>query len=185
MTLPANIRVNVRAPFPTQVKGASFISVSKANGVWTITPNYLVLGQNINVSPTQVIALQDQVTGVWSFIGAALFAASALSSYRVVTTAGAVNILSTDIVILLEKSPSGTSTINLPASATRAGAPVAVKDLTGDANANNVTFVPFTGETIDGFSAAAAAANGVALIDVNYGFKKLFPLAIGGWYVGS
>ncbi len=184
MSLPANIRVNVRAPFPTRVQGSAFISVSKANGVWTISPNYLTLAQNINVSPTQVIALQDEITGVWSFIGAALFASSALSSYRVVTTAGAVTILSTDLVILLEKSPSGASTINLPASATRAGAPITVKDLTGDANTNNVTFVPFTGETIDGFSAAAAAANGVALIDVDYGFKRLYPLLTGGWYVG-
>ncbi len=184
MSLPANIRVNVRAPFPTRVQGSAFISVSKANGVWTIAPNYQLLANNV-LTPTQIIAVQDISTGAWSFVYATLFVAAALANYRTITTAGIVTVLPTDNVLLFNKSPSGTSTINLPASATRSGAPVSAKDLTGDANTNNITFVPLSGETIDGFSASAAAANGVAVVDVNYGFKKLFPLAIGGWYVGS
>lgn len=183
MTLPANIRVNVRAPFPTQVKGAAFIGLSKANGVWTISPNYLTLGENVVVKPTQILALQDTLTGAWSWIGASSFVSAALSSYRVITTAGAQNVLATDVVLLLQKSPSGASTINLPTSATRVGAPVIIKDLTGDANINNITIVPSGSETIDGFSAAAAAANGVAVISVDYGIKRLYPLTSGGWYL--
>jgi hypothetical protein len=184
MTLPVSIRVNVRAPFPTQVKGSAFIQVNKANGVWTIAPNYLALAENVVVKPTQVLALQDSLTGAFSWIGAASFVSAALSPYRIITTAGVANVLATDVVLLFQKSPSGASTVNLPASATRVGAPVTLKDMTGDANANNITIVPAAGETIDGFSAAAAAANGTALIDVNYGAKQLYPLTSGGWYVG-
>lgn len=183
MTLPANIRINVRAPFPTSVKGAAFIGVSKANGVWTIAPNYLTLAQSGFLKPTQVVALQDSVTGAFSQIGAAALVAAGLSTYRVITAAGAVSVLSTDIVLLFEKSPSGASTINLPASATRGGVPITAKDLTGDANSNNITFVPFSGETIDGFSASDAATNGAALININYGSKTLYPLISGGWFV--
>ena len=145
MTLPVSIRVNVRAPFPTQVKGSAFITVAKANGVWTITPNYFSLGQDILVSPTQAVAVQDQLTGVFSWVSVQNLVSAALSSYRVITTPGTISVLATDLVLLFEKTSSGASTINLPASATRQGAPVTIKDLTGDANANNITFVPFSG----------------------------------------
>ena len=183
MTLPANIRVNVRIPFPTQVKGAAFISLTKSNGVWTIAPNYLSLAENVVVTPTQVLALQDSVTGAFSWVGASSFVSAAISSYRIITAAGAVSVLNTDLVLLFQKSPSGASTVNLPASAARVGAPVIIKDLTGDANTNNITVVPSGSETIDGFSASAAAANGVAVISVDYGVKRLYPLTSGGWYV--
>jgi hypothetical protein len=179
MTLPANIRVNVRAPFPTQVKGTAFLGIKKANGVWTITPDYRTLGQNIT-TPTQIVAVQDSATGSWSYVNPALFAAGL---YRVITGAGSVSVLPTDNILLLQKSPSGASSILLPASGARAGLPITIKDLTGDANTNNVTIVPLGAETIDGFSAADAAANGVAVIDVDYGWKRLFPLTSGGWYV--
>lgn len=183
MTLPVSIRVNVRAPFPTQVKGSAFIGVNKANGVWTIAPNYLVLAPNVVVQPTQVLALQDSLTGVFSQVGVSVFVASALSASRVITTPGAQNVLSTDIVLLFEKTTSGASSVNLPASANRQGAPVIIKDLTGDANTNNITIVPSGTETIDGFDAADAAANGVAVLSVDYGCIQLNPLPTGGWYV--
>ena len=183
MSLPANIRVNVRAPFPTQVASTSFITVSKANGIWTIAPNYLNLAENPGLTATQVFALQDTVTGLWSYMSAQLLIASALSNYRTVTTVGVVNFLATDTILLLKKSSSGASTVNLPLAASRGGVPVTVKDLTGDANTNNITLVPAGSDTIDGFSAAAAAANGVAVIDVDYAWKTLYPMTSGGWYI--
>ncbi len=108
---------------------------------------------------------------------------SSTSTYRTITSAGSVSVLSTDSILLLQKSPSGASTINLPASSARSGKTVTIKDLTGDANTNHITIVPSFGETIDGLSASAAVANGIALIDVDYGSKSLFPLTSGGWYV--
>lgn len=179
MTLPANIRVNVRAPFPTQVNGAAFITVAKKNGVWTITPDYSILNPNNGLSVTQVVAVMDTATGLWSQISSQSFGSLSLS--RTITVAGVVVVLSTDVVLLLNKSPSGASTIDLPAASLRNGAPVVIKDLTGDASTNNITIVPNGTETIDGFLAAAAAANGVALIDKDYGSKYLLPTT-GGWF---
>ena len=183
MSLPANIRVNVRAPFPTQVIGTSFISATKANGIWTISPNYLRLANNPALTPTQVFALQDTLTGQWSYMSAALLISTALSNYRIATTVGVVNFLATDTILILQKAASGASTVNLPLASSRGGVPATIKDLTGDANTNNITIVPSGADTIDGFSAAAAAANGVAVIDIDYGFKTLYPLVNGGWYL--
>jgi hypothetical protein len=180
VTLPASIRVNVRASFPSLVGGAAFISVNKSNGIWSITPNYLLLAQAPALTSSMVIAVQDQLTGVFSYVPASSLASN--TGYRIVTTVGSVSVLSTDTVILLQKSPSGPSTLNLPPSASRSGVPIIIKDITGDANTNNDTIVPAAGETIDGLSAAAAAANGIAVIDVDYGSRTLYPLTSGGWY---
>ena len=180
MTLPASIRVNVRASFPSLVGGAAFISVNKSNGIWSIAPNYLSLAQAPAITPTMIIAVQDTLTGVFSYVPASSLASN--TGYRIVTTVGAVSVLATDTVILLNKSPSGASTLNLPASSSRSGVPIIIKDITGDANTNNDTIVPASGETIDGLSAAAAAANGIAVIDVDYGSRTLYPLTSGGWY---
>jgi hypothetical protein len=46
MALPANIRVNLSAPFPALVIGGGGIAVAKNNGVWTIS---LVSGQLVSV----------------------------------------------------------------------------------------------------------------------------------------
>lgn len=191
MTLPANIRVNVRIPFPALVQGGAFITVAKANGIWTIKPNYQLLALAPGQTPTQIVAVYDTASGGWNYVTAASLAGSGGGggggniAYRTVTAAGAVAVTPTDVpTILLQKSPSGPSTINLPASSLRYGngLPITVKDLTYDANTNNITFVPSSGETLDGFSAAAAVANGVALIDVDGGAKTFYPLTSGGWY---
>jgi hypothetical protein len=89
MTLPANIRVNVRVPFPALVQGGAFVTVAKANGIWSITPNYNLLAPAPAVTPTQLIAVQDANTGVWNTVtatelqgggaGGALLAANNLS----------------------------------------------------------------------------------------------------------
>ena len=150
MTLPANIRVNVRAPFPTRVNGAAFIEVSKSNGIWTIKPDYRLLAQNPSLTPTQVVALQDTLTGVWSYTNANLFLFGALGKYRIITSAGAVTVQTSDLILLMNASPAGTSTINLPLSVSRSGAPVIIKDLAGNANTDNITIAPAAGETIDG-----------------------------------
>lgn len=180
MTLPASIRVNVRSPFPSRVQGAAFIQVTKANGIWTIAPNYELLAQAPSLTGTQVVVVFDPTIGQFSLLNATNMAGN--GPPRVVTAAGDVTVGATDIVILLDKTVGAATNINLPPSGSRS-ASVSVKDIKGDAHTNNITFVPAAGETIDGFSAAAAAANGTALIDINYGKKTVCPLSSGGWYV--
>jgi hypothetical protein len=183
MTLPATIRVNVRVSFPTSVKGAAFITVAKSNGIWTISPDYTKLAQSPTVDVNKIIAIQDLVSKSFFYTTAVNFIFGALNSYRIITTTGAVAPISTDVVILFQKGASGSSSYTLPLSSTRGGAPILIKDMTGDAATNNITIIPATGETIDGLSAAASAANGIALIDKDYGSRLLFPLTNGGWYV--
>lgn len=198
MGLPVSIRQNLQTPFPALVQGGAYISVSKSNGKFTISVDYtkLLPLQTVPDATKKLVVINDVDTGVFNTFSVAAIANAAaalvntsglsgaiLNNYRVVSAAGDVTILSTDSIILLDKSAGAPTNIVLPASASRQGVPVTVKDLKGDANTNNITFVPALGETIDGFSAADAVTNGLALVDVNYGKKQLFPLTSGGWYI--
>lgn len=184
MTLPANIRINAAVLFPARAAGANFITVSKANGIYTIKADYTLLAPILGVADltTKELVVLDLSSGKYNTITAAALIAAGTSTYRLVTAAGDVTILSSDVTILLNKTVGAATNIVLPTSASRNGLPVTVKDYKGDANTNNITFVPNGTETIDGFSPAAAIANGVALIDINTGKKTLFPLTSGGWY---
>lgn len=185
MALPPKIRVNVGALFPARVTGAAYIVVSKANGIWTIEPDWNLLGNPINISDPTVkeVVVYDIGTGVFNVITLATLVATISNSYRIVTAAGDVDVLAGDSTIILNKTAGEATNINLPTSASRNGLPLTVKDLKGDAATNNITFVPASGETIDGYSATDAATNGLALIDFNLGKKTLFPLKSGGWYI--
>jgi hypothetical protein len=184
MTLPANIRVNASAPFPARVQGQAYIGISKNNGIWTIGPDYSLVEplQGVPDATIEEVIVYNSVTGVYNTVPLAVLIAATTGIYRIVTDAGDVQIASTDITIVMNKSVGAPTNIILPPSANRQGLPVTVKDLKQDANTNNITFVPASGETIDGYSATAAAANGVALIDIDNDSKTVYPLASGGWY---
>jgi hypothetical protein len=184
MTLPASIRVNVRSPFPSRVQGASFIQVAKANGIWTLSPNYTLLAPSVGLDGTQILAVYDTVAKTWSTISA-LSLLAAQSIYREVAGGVTINVQPSDVSLLITGTPGSPTTIQLPNSATRGGLPVYVKDLTYLAATQNINFAPAVGETFDGFSASAAITNGVAVISIDGGDKTMFPLTSGGWFVKS
>lgn len=102
--------------------------------------------------------------------------------YTMVTASGNYTVQSTDVIILMNKTVGAATSIIAPTSASRSQ-PIIVKDYKGDANTNNITFVPNGVETVDGFSPSTAASNGTALVDINNGAKWFYPLVSGGWYV--
>lgn len=68
---------------------------------------------------------------------------------REVTAAGAITVsLSTDYVILVNKTIGAATTVNLPAG--QNGLTFLIKDKKGDANTNNITIVPAGSDTIQG-----------------------------------
>lgn len=186
MTLPQAVRVNGQFPFPATVKGSGPVLLAKANGVWTIGLTIVQLpGMPIGFNPAQnYLLVYDNVTGTFRQTTiAALFSATVFGQ-RIITAAGDVAVLPTDSIILLNKLIGAATNINLPTAASRNGLPLYVKDLKYDANTNNITLVPSGAETIDGFSGAAAAANGIAKIMTDGDKKVIYPLAAGGgWFL--
>lgn len=88
-------------------------------------------------------------------------------------TAAAYNVLQSDTTILVNRA--GAVTINLQAAAARLGVPLTIKDISGNADANNITILGNGAELID------AIAGGL-LINSKYGGFKLAPTT-GGWMI--
>lgn len=186
MTLPANIRLNVKASFPSLVTGSGMVVVTKNNGVWTISVDYTKLAQLpvLTDLPTSLIVIYDPTTKQYNTVTASQILAGSVNSYRgPITAAGDITVLPTDVVILVAKTVPAATNILLPTSVSRNGVPLTVKDYGGNGQANNYRFVMAGSETLDGFTQSQADGNGASKISVNWGKKTLFPLTSGGWYL--
>jgi hypothetical protein len=96
---------------------------------------------------------------------------------RTVTAAGGVTVASDDVdEIIIDKTVAAATAVTLPAASTRSKA-VRIIDGKGDAENNNITIVPASGEKIYGI------VNYQAVINGNGGSLTLTPRAEGtGWY---
>lgn len=86
---------------------------------------------------------------IWSTPGLPL---PVIIPIRVITASGSVTVSATsDYEIVINKTVSETTTVNLPASPPT-GIVFVIKDGKGDANINNIMVIPAMGGTIDGVS---------------------------------
>jgi hypothetical protein len=168
MTLPANIRTNMSAPFPATVKGGGAVTVSKANGIWTVQLNYglLALQQALVGDPANsYVLVWNALTGVYTVVPM-----SAVSGSKVVkqlaSAASPYTVLPTDEVLLIENVPF---TVNVDWS-TRTKA-LRVVDASGAASVGSpITITPAAGQT------QLASVNYSYLIDGAGGSITLTPL---------
>jgi hypothetical protein len=164
MTLPANIRVNVGAPFPALVKATAGIALGRANGIWTLGLAYSQFGIQAPPPatnyPTDYVLIWDAVAQTYFRVPLTSLGIGGERSQRSVT-AGPVTIQANDQI--LHCNIGSPQTVHLPPAITRNGVPLLFKDVGMQAAANNITVVPASGETIDGFSSVALVQNGQAL----------------------
>jgi hypothetical protein len=158
MTLPANIRVNLTAPFPALVQGIGPISVAKANGIWTIglgVTQLIVQVPPAGNFPTDYLLVWDSVAK--TFFTASL--SSLISGNRVQRsiTTGPVVVTSTDQILNLNLGSS--LVITLPHFALRSGLPITFKDVGRQATAFPQTIAAAAGETIDSLASIPLNTN--------------------------
>jgi len=145
MTLPANIRVNIGAPFPATVKGGNVVAVAKSNGIWTVSLNFGALGtsQAIPDPANTYVLVWNAITGVYAVIPmSAVFSNKVV---KVLTLAGPYNALPTDEVLIVNQAVGAAMTITVDWSVRLK--PLRVVDGKGDANVNNITITPAAGQT--------------------------------------
>ena len=167
MTLPASIRVNVRAPFPARAQGSSFIVVSKANGVYTIKPNYQLLTQAPGLTATQIVAVYDTATGVWTYVPTSALQAPAAQTSRTPIADASYSALITDRNIAYT-SITGPRTVTLPsATSYPQGTLLTVFDESGSCSpTNTITIAAGASNTING-------ATVPAVIETAYGYMSM------------
>lgn len=167
MSIPANVRVNIGAPFPSLVKGnpQGLIAVQKANGIWTVSLNYGAYAPSpVVADPANSVALvYNTVTGVYTLVPIAQFANS--KSVVTLNVAGPYPAQPSDDVILVKFTPMA-----ITVDWSLRSKPLRVVDAKGDSGANNITITPKAGQT------QLAALNYVYTIDNNGGSIILTPL---------
>lgn len=185
-SLPYSIRVNLSVPFPALVFGASGVRLTKTNGIWSVALDYSSLSAQTPPAGDYAVSYMlvwDSQTGVYSLVSIATLAAigggggggGGANVYTTVIAAGTYVALTTDTYILINRTVPAAGGVRLPASASKVGFPIVVKDIAGDGATHN-TSVTFTGgETCDG--------QATITINSNYGGYRFAPLPAGGWTI--
>ncbi len=171
MTLPANIRVNVSAPFPAVVRASAPVTISRQNGIWTVGFSIANLVQfPPGGDPTQAYLLvYNAVNNVFQKISISGLTSTNPPATIVTHANSPYAPLATDTFLLVDTT-GGAVEIDMPLAANRNGISLAIKDDKGNAAVNNITIKPTAPETIDGFTNAAPL-----VINANYDGVNLRP----------
>lgn len=170
MSLPANIRINVKVPFPTSVSGSSFIQVQKVNGIWTISPNYALLAQQLTIpnSTQKLVVIYDTLTGAYTTTSLAVLLSFANRAQRSITASGQLPITVTDNILNFNSVSDLTPSI--PLASTRSGAPYTLNNMPGS---HTQTFSRTGTDTFDGAtSLALAGGSRMTLVPYNDGVNN-------------
>lgn len=175
MNLPANIRVNTQANFPSLVYGSGLITIGKANGIWTVGWTMAPLGAHAPLPAnyaTDFLVVWDSVLNTYyrtSF-------ANVISTLSIITGARVQRTTTTTPIVVAPgdgiiscKITSPASCI-LPSAASRLGVPLTFKDL-GQAATNHITLTVTGTDLIDGLTTAVLTMNfqAITLVPFNDG----------------
>ncbi len=181
MASPVNIRVATTIPFPPLVRGSGPIVVSKANGIWTVSFDIASLTEHVpsfSDLPVEYVVVYDSIHSTFFKISLSNLGLGGAQTQRP-ATASPIVVAGNDQIINFNIN-SGSPTCQLPASATRNGAPLTFKDAGRHAAAHPLTFTTTGGETMDGI------ASGGVSIATNGGHVTFTPYNDGtntGWSI--
>lgn len=172
MTIVANVRANIAAPFPSLAKGSGLIAVSKANGIWTVQLQpFSILGLMPPATPlAQVeILVWNTINSTFQQTNLQALLATEPPSTKITSANSPYTPLPTDTFLLVDTT-AGAVEIDLDVSANRNGVPLSIKDWKGTAVTHAITIKPKNAETVDGYT------NGNPLvINSNYDAVRLKP----------
>jgi hypothetical protein len=129
-----------------------------ASGALTAAPGQLIQSAVWN-------AINTDYTAALTLLGQQLYGTTA------VTSTPYVPIAADSLLLVNDAAPV---TINLPASSSRNGYPLCIKDSSGAAQTNNITINRNGSDTIEGLTSIK--------INAAYGGYNLFPVS-GGWII--
>ena len=174
MALPANIRVNTSAPFPSLVTASGPITLAKANGIWKIGFSIAMLGvENVPNPATTYLLLFDSIAGNFFKIPLASLPITGARVQRSITGAGSLPIASTDQILNVNSGPG--LIIPIPLAVTRGGAPFTFNLLPGS---SPVTLTATGPDTLDGQASLVLNSGGVTLTPYTDGVNNALGYAV-------
>lgn len=154
-----SLRLKVATRIPAQLVANNFLTITKANGVYTFNVDYTLLGPGPIQDPTTaMIALLDVTAGTYKEVSLSSLLSSSLQIEQHITAAGPVTVNANTGIVRVDQTVGASITINLPAAASKT-CPVLIADWKGDAGTNNITISPNGSEKIQGQSSWVIAAD--------------------------
>jgi hypothetical protein len=158
------IQLKVLPKFPSNVLAASFLTLTKANGIWTVGVDYSKIAPIGLFDPSvEKFPVFNSLDGSYALISLASLI-NASQTTRVITAPGDVAVAVTDGLIILNKTVSQTTNVNLPASALKIGK-VKIVDWKGDSASFPITVNCAGSDKLNGNLASwIISANGASAV---------------------
>ena len=125
--------------FPATVLTEAFLTVARANGIYTFGADYTVLSSDAILDPAQtLIAVYDEGAGLFKQMTLSAFIAATTQIDQHVTAAGPAAVLANAGIVRVDQTVGAAITLNMPLASAKT-CPVLIQDWKGDAGTNNIT----------------------------------------------
>lgn len=159
MALVANIRVNTSAPFPSLITAIGPVTLSKANGIWTV--GFSIVNLGIQPGPinnaTDFIIVYDSIGGSFFKLPLSAVASSGARQQRSIASGADLPLIATDQI--LNVNGAGLN-IPIPLASTRNGVPFTFKRVDGSPP---FTLTPTGPDTIDGLASLVVNSGSITI----------------------
>lgn len=130
-------KIDVR--FPARIDVDAFLSVAKANGVYTFGADYTLLDPTAISDPaTALVAVYDQTSQNWKVGTLSALISSATQIEQHITEAGPVAVAPNAGIVRVDQAVGAAITLDMPLSSAKT-CPVLISDWKADAGTNNIT----------------------------------------------
>jgi hypothetical protein len=135
--------------FPANIQTKNFLTVARANGIYTFDVDYSVLEEITSFDPSQeLIAVQGR-SGIWNLLSLATLFSITTQTEQHITDAGPVTIQNTAGIVRVDQTVGAPITLTLPLASDKT-CPVLISDWKGDAGTNNITIETSGSDTFPG-----------------------------------
>lgn len=136
--MATTLKARIRTMLPAVLTNGVGIAVTKLGLIYTIATDWSKLSQLVSYNPSaEQLLVQSTIDGSFGLVTITQVL-TASQTQQIKTTAGDVNVATTDGLIIVNKAVGAATNVNLPAAASKVG-PVKVVDWKGDAGTNNIT----------------------------------------------
>lgn len=135
--------------FPANIQTKNFLTVARANGVYTFDVDYSVLEEITSFDPTQKLIAIEGRDGLWNLISLATLVASTTQIEQHITDPGPVAINNNTGIVRVDQTVGAAIELDLPLASDKT-CPVLISDWKGDAGTNNITIKTTGDDTFPG-----------------------------------
>jgi hypothetical protein len=136
--------------FPANIAVEKFLTVDRANGLYTFDIDYTLLDSSAIIDPTKTFAaVFDQTAGLYKIASLSALLSSISQIEQHITDPGPVAINNNTGIVRVDQDTGAAITLTLPLASDKT-CPVLISDWKGDAGTHNITIETSGSDTFPG-----------------------------------